>query len=140
MMLPACAGPLHTSPLHLARESPFIAVTVHDCYDGDTCTVTLNDPLLPAIFGERIPVRLDGIDTPERHSPCADERRQAKAARTFLLDRLAHATRVDLVTPRRDKYFRILALVTADGEDLSAALLHAGLAYPYHGGTKTAWC
>lgn len=140
MFLTACASPLHISPLHLAHESPFIAVTVHTCHDGDTCTVTLTDPFLPPVFGTQISVRLRGIDTPEMHSPCVDERSRAIAARRFLLDKLAHATRVDLVTPQRDKYFRLLATVTADGEDLSSALLRAGLAHPYHGGTKLPWC
>ncbi|HNP80176.1 MAG TPA: thermonuclease family protein [Nitrospira sp.] len=137
----ACvAQPLHTSPLHLARESPFIAVTVHDCYDGDTCTVTLSDGSLPAVLGEHLPVRLAGIDTPERHSHCAAERELAHAARNFLRERLARATRIDLIFPQRDKYFRLLATLRADGQDLNAALLTAGLARPYAGGTKSPWC
>lgn len=140
LLLAACAHPIHISPLHLAHESPFIAVTVHDCHDGDTCTVTLTDPWLPPVFGHQISVRLRGIDTPEMHSHCTDERTRASAARRFLIDKISHAIRVDLVMPQRDKYFRLLATVHADGEDLSAALLRAGLAHPYHGGTKIPWC
>lgn len=141
LLTAACAThPLHVSPLHLARESPFIAVTVHDCYDGDTCTVTLSDASLPAVLAEHLPVRIAGIDTPERRSHCAAERRLAATAREFLRGRLARATRIDLVAPQRDKYFRLLAMLRADGQDLGAALLAAGLARPYGGGTKMPWC
>lgn len=140
LLLTACARPIHTSPLNLARESPFIAVVVHDCYDGDTCTVTLTDPFLPPVFGQQISVRLRGIDTPELHSHCAEERIQAIAARRFLINKIARASRVDLISPQRDKYFRLLATVHADGENLSTALLQAGLAHSYSGGTKTPWC
>ena len=137
----ACAHPLHTSPLHLARESPFVAVTVHDCYDGDTCTVTLHDEFLPAVFKDRIHVRLVGIDTPERHGACALERARAFEARSYLQSVLSRAVRIDLVDPQRDKYFRLLAHLVADGQDLSQSLLNAHLAVAYNGGTKTSqWC
>lgn len=137
---PACAQPLHTSPLHLARESPFIAVTVHDCYDGDTCTVTLHDQFLPAVFGDRISVRLAGIDTPERRGNCSVERALAAEARQLLRSHLAQATRVDLVDPQRDKYFRLNGKLLADGHSMSTVLLAAGLARRYNGGTRLPWC
>jgi micrococcal nuclease len=138
---PACAQPLHTSPLHLARESPFVAVTVHDCYDGDTCTVTLHDQFLPSVFRDHIHVRLAGIDAPERHGACALERARAAEARSYLQSILSRAVRIDLVDPQRDKYFRLLAHLIADGQDLSQSLLNAHLAVAYNGGTKTAqWC
>lgn len=136
----SCAHPLHTSPLQMARESPFIAVTVLECYDGDTCTVTLSDPFLPAVFGTHISVRLEGIDTPELKGRCPEERTLAVDARAFLRGKISHATRIDLRNPRRDKYFRLLARLVADGEDLSDSLLTASLARPYHGGTKQPWC
>ena len=42
---------------------------------------------------------------------------------------------------RRDKYFRILAGIRADGRDVGRMLIEAGLAVQYDGGTKTAnWC
>lgn len=53
VVVSACAArqPLHQSTLQLARESPFIDIIVHDCHDGDTCLVSLNDPFLPSVFG-----------------------------------------------------------------------------------------
>ena len=136
----SCAQPLHTSPLHLARESPFIAVTVHDCYDGDTCSITLHDRFLPDVFGDRISVRLAGIDTPERRGNCATERALAGEARQLLRSHLAQATRVDLVDPQRDKYFRLNGEILADGRSMSTVLLEAGLARHYNGGTRLPWC
>jgi endonuclease YncB( thermonuclease family) len=136
----ACARPLHKSPLQLARETPFIAITVHDCYDGDTCTVTLSDPFLPPVLAERIPVRLAGIDTPELRGECAEEIRLARLARNLLQSRLAQAVRVDLVAPERDKYFRLLGYLIIDGRNINAEILAVGLARPYAGGTKSRWC
>jgi micrococcal nuclease len=132
----ACAQPLHQSRLHLARESPFIAVTVHECYDGDTCTITLSDPFLPPVLGERIPVRLAGIDTPELRGDCAAEISAAYQARDLLRAHIAQAVRIDLVGAERDKYFRLRGRLIADGQDLSALLLHSGLAVPYNGGAR----
>jgi micrococcal nuclease len=137
----ACARtPLHQSPLQLARETPFIAITVHDCYDGDTCTVTLSDPFLPPVLAERIPVRLAGIDTPELRGECAEEIRLARLARNLLQSRLAQAVRVDLVAPERDKYFRLRGDLIADGTSLAEALLRGGLARLYNGGPRQPWC
>lgn len=140
LLLSACTGPLHSSPLRLAHESPFIAVTVLECYDGDTCTVTLSDPFLPAVFGTHISVRLEGIDAPELKGRCPAERAMAADARTFLRGKIARAARIDLHHPQRDKYFRLLARLIADGEDLSDSLVTAALARPYHGGAKQPWC
>ena len=131
---------MHTSPLQLARESSFIAVTVHECYDGDTCTVTLSDPWIPAVLGTRLPVRLAGIDTPERHGRCPHETHLAEQAREFLRARIQQATRIDLSEIERNKYFRLRAIFRADGADLSQALLQAGLARPYAGGARSSWC
>jgi endonuclease YncB( thermonuclease family) len=48
---------------------------------------------------------------------------------------------VDLIEPRRDKYFRLLAHIVVDGRDLSEILKAGGLAMPYAGGRKASqWC
>jgi micrococcal nuclease len=58
-----------------------------------------------------------------------------------LIGVLTEAKQIELVDMRRDKYFRILAGIRADGQDLAQMLIKAGLAVPYDGGTKTAkWC
>ncbi|MGB4068824.1 MAG: thermonuclease family protein [Nitrospira sp.] len=120
--------------------SDYFPITVHHCCDGDTCTVTLNDPFLPPVLGDHIPVRLAGIDTPELKGDCAAERALAIQARDFLVARLATAVRVDLHSPARDKYFRLNGRLLADDRDPSQGLITANLARPYDGGKKLPFC
>lgn len=68
-----------------ATTSDYFPITVHHCYVGDTRTVTLNDPFLPPVLGDHIPVRLARIDTPELKGDCAAERALAIQARDFLV-------------------------------------------------------
>ena len=43
---------------------------------------------------------------------------------------------IDLREVERGKYFRLVAEVIADGENLSDVLLARGLAWPYDGGKR----
>lgn len=120
-------------------EPPIRGVIFHRCYDGDTCTVSL--PGVHPLFGERIDVRIAGIDTPEIKGKCEHEKALARSARDLVNETLATASNIDLEDLGRDKYFRIGARVMADGQDLGAELLRLRLAVIYNGGTKTApWC
>ena len=119
-------------------STPYGPAIIHGCHDGDTCTISI--PSLPPVFGDRLPIRLAGIDTPELSSACAHEQALAARARNFLRSRLLNATHVEIDFLARDKYFRVLALIRADGIDLADALLGAGLAHPYDGGPRRAWC
>ena len=91
-------------------------------------------------------VRLAGIDAPELKGKCARERSLAAQARAYLRARLAPReggpAQVWLRNIRYGKYAgRVLARVeTAGGEDLSRGLLAAGLARPYAGRARAAWC
>ncbi|MCS6297193.1 MAG: thermonuclease family protein [Nitrospira sp.] len=114
------------------------SATIHDCYDGDTCTISI--PTLPGIFGDRLGLRLVGIDTPEMKGKCDRERDLAREAKTFLMKHLRSAQDIQIEFVARDKYFRVLALIVADGIDLADELVKAGLAYAYSGGTKSSWC
>ena len=60
-----------------AWATTFENVTWLHCYDGDTCTFTL--PGIHPFFGEKISVRIRGIDTPEIRGQCEAEKRKAKA-------------------------------------------------------------
>jgi micrococcal nuclease len=100
--------------------------TFHGCYDGDTCTISI--PGLPQIFGEKLSLRLVGIDTPEMQGKCEAERSLAAKAKAFLNHHLHQAQQVELVA--RDKYFRVLALIIADGLDLADEMVKAGLVMP----------
>ncbi len=56
-------------------------------------------------------------------------------------DTAAQAHSITLKNVERGKYFRIVATVEADGQDVSDLLIQEGLAVPYEGGTKGKnWC
>ncbi|MGH8353032.1 MAG: thermonuclease family protein [Pseudomonas sp.] len=128
------------APALNATEGPYGKVRVDEVtsiYDGDTFRVTISG--WPAVVGQRVPVRLYGIDTPELRDRRPRVRDLARRAKQFSVERLRQARRIELREIRRDKYFRLLAEVWIDGESLGALLLKAGLAKPYDGGTKNAW-
>jgi micrococcal nuclease len=125
----------------ISKETPAPSqqVIFHGCHDGDTCTFTL--PAVPPPFGNQIPIRLAGVDTPEMHGKCDRENLLARQAQAFTQGLLSAAKQVELVDMRRDKYFRVLAGIRVDGRDVAQQLIKAGLGVPYNGGTKTAnWC
>ena len=107
-------------------------------YDGDTFFVDIDR--YPEISGKDVGIRPYGIDTPEMAGKCAQERelaRQAKETTSHFLSRGP----VMLHDMDRGKYFRILAHVRVNGEDLAEHLLKLGLAVPYNGSKKTHdWC
>ena len=108
-------------------------------YDGDT--ITFNLPKLHPIIGKKIAVRVNGIDTPEIRGKCDKEKYDAKQAKGMVEDLLKDAERIDLKNLQRGKYFRIIADVYADGENLAKALVDSGMAVRYNGGKKNSrWC
>ena len=118
-----------------------------DNYDGDTIKVNLTDlrqmdhESVYSLFWEGISVRLEGIDAPELKGKCPQEKALAKTAKDLVKDLLSHAREVTIDHLQKDKYFRILGEVYADGVPVAQALLNAHLAVPYDGGTKIKnWC
>lgn len=103
--------------------------------DGDTFVVTLAASY-PALIRDSLHIRIYGINTPELHAPDSVTRSQAVNAKAFAAGYLQRAKRITLQNVMRDKYFRCLAVVKCDTLDLGAALIRAGLAVPYFGGTK----
>ena len=97
-------------------------------------------PGLPSVFGAHLQVRLAGIDTPEKRGRSEREKVLAQQAQQFVQALLARAQHIQLQDPQRDKCFRLQARVVADGQDVSEALIQAGLAVRYDGGTKAGWC
>jgi endonuclease YncB( thermonuclease family) len=89
--------------------------------------MTLNDPFLPPVLGDHIPVQIAGIDTPELNGDCAAERALAIQAWDFLVAGLATAVHGNLHAPARDTYFRLNGRLLTDGQDLSQALITASL-------------
>jgi len=107
-------------------------------YDGDTFRVNIDS--LPPIVGKNIPIRVNGVDTPEIRGKCQYEKNLALKARDFVRAKLANAKEIKLTNLQRGKYFRVVANVLVDGVSLEQELLDNELAYEYSGGKKLSWC
>ena len=115
-----------------------IVSKVISVYDGDTFRVDIDS--LPPIVGKNIPIRLNGVDTPEIRGKCEYEKDLAIKARDFVRNKLANAKEIKLNNLQRGKYFRVVANVMVDGVSLEQELLDNELAYKYTGGKKSSWC
>ena len=111
---------------------------VTSIYDGDTFRANIKD--WPPIMGERIPVRIAGIDTPELKGKCEKEKRLGREAKQFTVTMLRPGKIIELRDIKRGKYFRLVASVFVDGKSLGDELIKAGMARPYDGGKKKGWC
>jgi endonuclease YncB( thermonuclease family) len=123
--------------------------------DGDSLEVEARIWLGQSL---RIQVRLEGIDAPELRGACNGEKalaQRAKAELSQLFEARGEEEPVLLLYDiRNDKYGgRALARVhlaktpadekkprLEDGRDLGQHLLSRGLARPYEGGRRIAWC
>ena len=125
--------------LQAAPEYGTVIVSrVISVYDGDTFRVDIDS--LPPIVGKNIPIRLNGVDTPEIRGKCKYEKDLALEARDFVRNKLANAKEIKLTKLQRGKYFRVVADVYVDGVSLEQELLENKLAYKYSGGKKSSWC
>lgn len=96
------------------RADAQLAVNLVNCHDGDTCEFQKPN-------GQRIKVRLDGVDAPEIGKPFAKEARDF--ARSFLSGR-------DVQLSCSGKSFhRRVCRVSVQGQDLGQALVSQGLAW-----------
>ena len=126
-------------PAHAKTYGDFENAVYVRNYDGDT--ITFNLPGYPPILGEKISIRVNGIDTPEIRGKCEKETYDAEQARDMVADILKDAEQIDLKNMERGKYFRIAADVIVDGENLADILVESGMAVRYDGGKKThEWC
>ncbi len=121
-------------------KTTFSCVEYIKNYDADT--ITFNIPNTHPLIGEKISVRVYGIDTPELKTRNVCEKKQGIIARDYVTTILEKAKRIDLKNLKRDKYFRILADVIVDGVSIGDLLLKNGHAYQYYGDTKQKidWC
>ena len=106
--------------------------------DGDTLDVRARIWLGQEVS---IRVRLAGIDAPELRGRCDGEKRLAEEAKAYLRAMVGEGS-VTLSEVRYGKFAgRVMAQVSnAAGEDLSQALVAAGLARDYAGGRRQSWC
>lgn len=108
-------------------------------YDGDTVRVDI--PGLHPLIGKSIRIRIRGIDTPEIRGKCLQEKIKAKKAKKRVRELLINAKHILLQQMGRGKYFRIVAVIIADGINIGKTLTKEKLAVSYFGGKKTArWC
>ncbi len=106
-------------------------------YDGDTFYCNISQ--WPKILGENIGIRVNGIDTPEMRGSPPQVKALAKKAKAIVYNKLTNSESVILKNIKRGKYFRVVADVECDGEDLAQILIDVGLAKRYDGGTKNVW-
>lgn len=112
-------------------------VKVVSVYDADT--FRMNVWYWPAIIGKNMPVRVNGIDAPEIRGKCQAEKLKAQAAKRFTV-KFLKGGKVKLKNIKRGKYFRIIADVEVNGQNLGFELIKAGHARPYTGGKRKGWC
>ncbi len=111
---------------------------VTSVFDADTFRANLKN--FPAIVGEHMAIRINGVDTPELRSKCEAEKQLARAAKQFTVEHLRAAKSITLKNIKRGKYFRLIADVYIDGVSLGDLLLQNQHAVEYSGKTKPNWC
>jgi endonuclease YncB( thermonuclease family) len=132
--------------LFLLLLVPSVAYSAYDykltrVLDGDTVEFIM--PGLPVELGDKLKLRVLGVDTPEKggRAACAAEAKAGDAATAFAKKVLAEALVVQFEIKSWDKFGgRVLGDVIYDGKRLSEELLKAGLARPYSGDKKKSWC
>ena len=83
------------------------------------------------MFGSEIAVRIRGIDTPELRDDREEIKKRAYEAKEELEKLLLNAKEIILYNIGRDKYFRILASVKADGIDIGEYMIKNKFAVKY---------
>ncbi|MBR4592622.1 MAG: thermonuclease family protein [Elusimicrobiaceae bacterium] len=117
------------------EEQMFENVSVASVYDADTFKINLNCSL--AVYCEKVPVRVRGVDAPEIKGKTEREKKLAQKAKEFTKEFLS-VSPITLSDCGRDKYFRLLCDVTnGEGKDLAQELIKRDLGYAYQGGTKS---
>lgn len=131
---------IYISSLLLAKTYGNINIDeVTSIYDGDTFTVNIKE--YPPIIGERISIRVNGVDTPELRGKCDKEKQLARIAKQFTVEKIRASKKIELRNIKRGKYFRIVADVFIDDKSLADMLIAQKLAVVYDGGTKKKdWC
>lgn len=93
--------------------------------DGDTVTVVNTQT------GQRVRVRLQGIDAPETtHGKHRPGQKYGPVAKRFL-QKLLKGAQVSVIPNGTHSYDRIVGRVLANGQDVALPLVKAGLAWDY---------
>lgn len=120
----------------LFSESNFVVHKIVSVYDGDTFKINLK--CKPQVLCKNLPIRIYGIDTPEKRTKSKKEKTLALEARNLTSFYLMRSKKIFLDDCTRGKYFRLVCKVRNNkGIYISDLLLKANLAVPYFGETKT---
>ena len=109
--------------------------------DGDTVEFIM--PGLPVELGDKLKLRVLGVDTPEKggRAACPAEAKAGDAATAFSKKVLAEALVVQFEIKSWDKFGgRVLGDIILDGQSLRAQLIANGFAREYFGEAKQSWC
>lgn len=121
------------------NHGTLIVSEVTSIYDGDTFRANIEG--LHSLIGERIGIRVAGVDTPEMRGKCKLEKDLARQAKQVTVEALRSAKVIELRNTKRGKYFRIVADVYVDDKNLTDILISSGLGVAYEGLTKVKdWC
>ncbi len=123
-----------TAKERVSEDIRVLSSDIVDVYDGDTFYVNLADS--HHVFCERVGIRPRGFDTPEIRNSNRKLKEIAILAKEFLHQQLEGATVIELMNVRRGKYFRLVADVYVDGQNLADLLIKNKLAYAYDGKKK----
>lgn len=100
---------LLTANGHAKEYGTLLVTEVTSVFDADTFRVNIKD--VSPIIGQRMPVRVLGVDAPEIRGKCQAEKVKARLAKQFTVEQLRSAKTIELRNVRRGKYFRLLANV-----------------------------
>jgi len=108
--------------------------------DGDTVEVQVK--WLPVELGNKLKIRIYGVDTPEKggRASCPAEAERGAAATEFTKKFLKGKV-ITVEIKEWDKFGgRVLGDVNVDGKSLRAELVKNGFAREYFGDKKKSWC
>ena len=109
--------------------------------DGDTVEIKVD--WLPKELGDRLKIRIYGVDTPEKggRAKCAQEAKLGDEATKFTVEAIYNAENLGVTIREWDKFGgRILGDVLIDGKSLRELLIERGYAREYFGAVKKSWC
>lgn len=108
--------------------------------DGDTVEVQVD--WLPVELGDKLKIRIFGVDTPEKgaRAKCPAEAMLGGRASEFT-KKFIKGKKVLVEIKEWDKFGgRVLGDVNVDGKSLRAELIKNGYAREYFGDAKKSWC
>lgn len=107
----------------------------------DGATIVVDVDAWPPLFGVGAKIRLRGIDTPELRGKCTHEKILATKAKQFVESKVYGAKEIQLKGLGRGTFFRVVARVVVDGEDLGELIVREGLGREYSVREgRLSWC